>query len=585
VDTLVVLGGNPAYDAPADLDLARGMARAASTIRLGLYDDETSALCRWHVPQAHYLEAWGDARGWDGTAGVAQPLIAPMYDGWSAIELMSRMIEGKPAHGYDLVRSVWQARLPAVSFERSWRRIVHDGVEDGSRLPSIETRLSAGWGGPLAALAEAKAAPGGDIELTFARASFVHDGRFANLGWIAELPDPVTKLTWDNALLLHPADAEALGVKSPGDLVMITARGRSLSAPAFVAPGNAKGSATLALGWGRTRAGSVGSGLGVDAGRLRDSRALWSTPATVARIPGRAPLATTQDHHIVDTLGKREEAVRADTLVRTGTLGEFKAHPEFAREKVEVPPDAPLWTPHEYPGHKWGMAIDLTACTGCHACTIACQAENNIPVVGRSEVRRGREMHWIRVDRYYEGEPDDPRLAFQPMACHHCENAPCEQVCPVAATVHDHEGLNVMIYNRCVGTRYCSNNCPYKVRRFNWFNNHKNDTAVSVMVYNPEVTVRARGVMEKCTYCLQRIEAVKIRAKNEQRAIADGEIVPACAQVCPTEAIVFGDLNDERSRVRALHADPRCYGVLDEVNTKPRTRYLARLRNPAEGQA
>jgi molybdopterin-containing oxidoreductase family iron-sulfur binding subunit len=312
---------------------------------------------------------------------------------------------------------------------------------------------------------------------------------------------------------------------------------------------------------------------------------MWRSGAAVSLARGTFPLATTQDHHVVDTLGKTEEAIRADTLIRTGTLEEFKAHPEFAREMVELPEDAPLWAPHEYNGHKWGMAIDLTACIGCHACTIACQAENNIPVVGKSEVRRGREMHWIRVDRYFEGEADAPRLAFQPMACHHCENAPCEQVCPVAATVHDHEGLNVMVYNRCVGTRYCSNNCPYKVRRFNWFNNHKSESAVAVMVYNPEVTVRSRGVMEKCTYCIQRIEAVKIDAKNDQRVIVDGEIVPACAQVCPTEAIVFGDLNDQAARVRKLHDDPRCYGVLEEINTKPRTRYLARLRNPAEGQA
>jgi len=584
VDAIVVLGGNPAFDAPSDLGLGKKLANVKASIRLGLYDDETSAACRWHLPRAHTLEAWGDACGWDGTAGVVQPLIAPLYDGLSAIELTAFLVEGKSADGYDLVRRASRAATAAVDFESAWRRAVHDGVWAGTRSPAVTPAFAAGWGGELSGLATS-AGDAGAMELVFTRGHGVHDGRFANLGWLVELPDPVTKLTWDNAALLNPKDAESLGVKVPGDLVAIEAGGRTLTIPAFIVPGLAKGTVAVALGWGRTKAGRIGTGIGVDAYAIRDSRALWSAKAKVARSPGRVELATTQDHHIVDTLGKREQAVRAEELIRTGTLAEFKKHPEFAHEMAEHPADAPLWAVHEYRGHKWGMAIDLTACTGCHACTIACQAENNIPVVGKSEVRRGREMHWIRVDRYFEGEVESPRIAFQPMACHHCENAPCEQVCPVAATVHDHEGLNVMVYNRCVGTRYCSNNCPYKVRRFNWFNNHKNESAVAVMVYNPEVTVRSRGVMEKCTYCIQRIEAVKIEAKNDQREIRDGEIVPACAQVCPTEAIVFGDLNDKAARVLALHADPRCYGVLEEVNTKPRTRYLARLVNPAEGEA
>jgi molybdopterin-containing oxidoreductase family iron-sulfur binding subunit len=583
VDTLVVIGGNPAFDAPADLDLAEKIAAVPATVRLGLYDDETSACCRWHVPQAHYLESWGDATGWDGAMGVVQPLIAPLYDGLSAIELCAMVIDGKPGHGYELVRKAWATRLPSADFEKSWRRVVHDGVREGTRYAAVTPPFVPGWSESVAALARARQPLNGDMDLVFSRGWGVHDGRFANLGWLVELPDPVTKLTWDNAALFSPKDAAAIGVTGSGDLVTITANGKDLAIPAFVVPGQAQGSVTLALGWGRTKAGRIGTGVGVDVNRLRTSAGLWGATAKVVRAPGRAALATTQDHHIVDTLGKTEQAVRAETLIRTGTLAEYKASPQFAKEMVELPADAPLWTPHEYNGHKWGMAIDLTACTGCHACTIACQAENNIPVVGKAEVRRGREMHWIRVDRYFEGEPDAPRLAFQPMACHHCENAPCEQVCPVAATVHDHEGLNVMVYNRCVGTRYCSNNCPYKVRRFNWFNNHKNESAVAVMVYNPEVTVRARGVMEKCTYCIQRIESVKIQAKNEQRPIVDGEIVPACAQVCPTEAIVFGDLNDKSAQVRKAHDDPRCYGVLEEVNTKPRTRYLARLTNPAEG--
>jgi MoCo/4Fe-4S cofactor protein with predicted Tat translocation signal len=585
VDTVVVLGGNPAFDVPAELDFARKLSRVKTTVRLGLYDDETSAACRWHLPQAHLLEAWGDARGWDGTAGVVQPLIEPLYDGRSAIELVATMIDPKPVSGYELVRKSWGARLPGADFEKRWRRVVHDGVAEGTRFPEVAPRLASGWEGALSSLAGAHKPGGSSMEVVFTRGSGVYDGRFANLGWLVELPDPITKLTWDNAALVSPNDAKALGVAADGDLLTISAHGAELAIPAFVVPGQAEGSIALALGWGRTRAGRVGTGIGLDVNPLRPNDSPWRIEAKVARAAGSRELATTQDHHIVDTLGKREERTRAEELVRTGSLATYKAHPEFAREMVELPEDAPLWTAHAYNGHKWGMAIDLSACTGCHACTIACQAENNIPVVGKSEVRRGREMHWIRVDRYFEGDPDAPLVAFQPMACHHCENAPCEQVCPVAATVHDHEGLNVMVYNRCVGTRYCSNNCPYKVRRFNWFNNHKNESAVQLMVYNPEVTVRARGVMEKCTYCVQRIEAVKIAAKNERREIVDGEIVPACAQVCPTEAIVFGDLNDVKARVRAQHADPRCYGVLEEVNTKPRTRYLARLKNPAEGRA
>jgi molybdopterin-containing oxidoreductase family iron-sulfur binding subunit len=585
VELVVVLGGNPAFDAPADLDFAKRVSAVPASVRLGLYDDETSAVCRWHVPQAHYLEAWGDARGWDGTAGIVQPLIAPLYDGISAIELAGTMLDEKHGGGYELVRATFGGETPSAGFEPSWRRAVHDGVVPDSRYAAVTPAFALSGSDAIAGLADARPAEGGAMELLFTRGFGVHDGRFANLGWLVELPDPITKLTWDNAALFSPADAKTVGVSKSGDLVTIEANGKRLDMPAFVVPGQAKGSVAVALGWGRKNAGRVGTAIGVDVNALRTNAAPWRTVAKISRGSGSAALATTQDHHIVDALGKRELAVRAEELVRTGDLAEFRAKPEFAKEMVHLPEDAPLWKIHEYNGHKWGMAIDLSACTGCAACTIACQAENNIPVVGKAEVRNGREMHWIRVDRYFEGEPDAPRLAFQPMTCHHCENAPCEQVCPVAATVHDHEGLNVMVYNRCVGTRYCSNNCPYKVRRFNWFNNHKNESAVAVMVYNPEVTVRSRGVMEKCTYCVQRIEAVKITAKNERRELMDGEIVPACAQVCPTEAIAFGDLNDVGSRVRKLHDDPRCYGVLEEVNTKPRTRYLARLRNPADGVA
>ena len=579
VDTLVILGGNPAFDAPGDLDLAKKIGGVRESVRLGLYEDETSAACRWHVPEAHVLEAWGDARAWDGTAGVVQPLIAPLYEGRSAIEIVSLMLDDRPAHGYDIVRATWRSMLPEAGFEAAWRRVVHDGVAEGTRYPAVVPAFAGGFAAAVAGLSDARQLAGA-MELTFNRSFALLDGRFANLGWLVELPDPVTKLTWDNAALLHPSDAAAIGVERNGDVVTVHVQGKEIAIPAFILPGQAQGSVAVALGWGRARAGRVGTGVGVDAYALRASGAPWRCEARVAATGARVPLATTQDHHIVDALGKREQAVRAEELIRTGTLAEYKERPAFAKERVHLPEAAPLWTLHAYEGLKWGMAIDLTACTGCAACTIACQAENNIPVVGKKEVWRGREMHWMRVDRYFSGPPDAPGLAFQPMTCHHCENAPCEQVCPVAATVHDHEGLNVMVYNRCVGTRYCANNCPYKVRRFNYFNHHKHHEAVELMVYNPDVTVRARGVMEKCTYCIQRIEQVKIVAKNDRRGIRDGEIVPACAQVCPTEAIVFGDLNDSASLVRAHHDDARSYGVLEEVNTRPRTRYLARLRNP-----
>jgi molybdopterin-containing oxidoreductase family iron-sulfur binding subunit len=573
VETLFILGGNPAYDGPRELDLETKLKRVKRTIRLGLYDDETSASCTWHLPRAHALEAWGDTRSWDGSLGVAQPLIEPLYDGKSTIELLSLLVDGRFAHGYDLVH--------ATHGDAGWRRIVHDGVSAGTALPPVAPTLDPGFAGHLAGLADERTE--GD-ELTFRRSASLLDGRFANLGWLVELPDPATKLTWDNALLVSPQDAEEMKLEGNGALVKLTANGKDLTIPVYVLPGQAVGAFTVSLGWGRTRAGRVGTGIGTDAYALRFAATPWRVEAKVQSAGGRVRLATTQDHQLVDALGKREARIRGEELVRTGTLAEFREHPDFAKERVHVPEDAPLWQyPVPYDGHKWGMAIDLTACVGCHACTIACQAENNIPVVGKDEVLRGREMHWIRVDRYFVGSPEAPSLAFQPMTCHHCENAPCEPVCPVAATVHDHEGLNVMVYNRCIGTRYCANNCPYKVRRFNYFNNHKHETSVEMMVFNPDVTVRARGVMEKCSYCVQRINAVKITAKNAGRTIEDGEIVPACAQACPTQAIVFGDLNLADSRVRKAHEDPRAYGVLEEINTRPRTRYLARLTNPADG--
>jgi len=474
---------------------------------------------------------------------------------------------------YEIVRDAWQELLGGDDFENQWRRAVHDGVVEGSENKTRD----ASW-----SFAD-KATPSENarsLEISFPPDPTVWDGRFANNGWLQELPKPLTKMTWDNAALLNPATATALRLRD-GDVVRVEYRGRALEMPVLITPGVADWSVTVHCGQGRTAAGRVGDGAGCDVYRLRTHQEPWFDLGLALQATGRTHrLATTQEHHVIDVRGMRERGHRIHELVHEATLAEFAADPHAARHGAEAP--AQLWAePHDYAqGHRWGMAVDLNACTGCSACVVACQAENNIPVVGREQVANGREMHWLRVDRYYGGPEDDPRAVHQPVACVQCENAPCEQVCPVAATVHSHEGLNTMVYNRCVGTRYCSNNCPFKVRRFNFFNYHQELTELEKMAHNPEVTIRARGVMEKCTYCVQRIEAGKIRAKNERRPVRDGEIVPACAQTCPADAIVFGDLNDPQSRVARLHAEARAYGMLAELNVRPRTAYLARLRNP-----
>jgi molybdopterin-containing oxidoreductase family iron-sulfur binding subunit len=396
------------------------------------------------------------------------------------------------------------------------------------------------------------------------------------------MPDPLTKLTWDNAALIAPATAANLGL-GLGDLIRVARGSRVVELPVYPMPGQAEGSISVALGYGRRNSGSVGDGAGFDVYPLRTTEAMGWATVQIEPGGGRYELATTQDHHAIDALGARARAERATVLVRELDVDVFHEDPHAVQEFQHSIPPVELWPPKQYTGHKWGMAIDLNACIGCNACTVACQSENNIPVVGKQEVINGREMHWIRIDRYFSGETADPSVMYQPVACQHCEDAPCEQVCPVAATMHDKEGLNVMVYNRCIGTRYCANNCPFKVRRFNYFNNAKDQTALQAMAKNPEVTVRSRGVMEKCTFCVQRISTAKIRAKNERRPLSDGEITPACAQVCPTRAISFGDLNDPSSRVARQHADHRSYAMLEETQIKPRTRYLARLRNRVSG--
>jgi MoCo/4Fe-4S cofactor protein with predicted Tat translocation signal len=583
VDTLVILGGNPAYDAPADLDLGGALAKAGTTIRLGLHEDETSRACRWHLPRAHALESWGDARGWDGTISVQQPLIEALYGGKTPIELLSVVLDEPNATAYEIVRATHAGLARAADKEGAWKRTLHDGLLEGSEfapaaLPKVDAAAVS------RALAEAASRPGAPgLELLFAADASVFDGRYANNAWLQELPDPLTRITWDNAACFAPKDADAAGIRH-GDLVRLDAGGRSLEAAAYLLPGVAAGTVVLPLGYGRTAAGKVGNGAGFDAYRLRASGAPWAVPGLKVTRTGRAyPLACTQDHHAIDPIGFAERDKRVGQLVREGTLPVFRAEPDFARKMGEEAPSLALFAEQTYKGdHQWGMAIDLSACIGCNACVVACQSENNVPVVGKDQVARGREMHWIRVDRYFSGEPGAPGTVFQPVTCQHCENAPCEGVCPVAATSHSDEGLNQMVYNRCVGTRYCSNNCPYKVRRFNFYENFSEVPEVQKMVYNPEVTVRSRGVMEKCTFCVQRIEAVKITARNDRRPILDGEIVPACAQTCPTQAIVFGDLKDPASRVGRLHREERSYALLGELNVKPRNRYLARLRNPAD---
>ena len=570
VAVLLVIGGNPAFDAPADLEFAKRMARVKLRVRLGLYEDETSELCHWHVPEAHVLESWGDARAYDGTATIQQPLISPLYGGKSAHELLAAFSDQPERSAYQIVREHWQSQAPGPDFEKSWRRALHDGVVAGTASPlrSISPRPAAPSAPPAVAPAAGEA-----LELNFRPDPTIHDGRFANNGWLQELPKPLTKLTWDNALLLSPAEAQRRNLQ-PEEVVEISAGGRRLEAPVWIAPGHPEGSATLHFGYGRRRAGRVGNGAGVDAFPLRTVGALWTLPGVSLRSLGRKQaLACTQIHH----------SMEGRDIVRTRTLEEHRAGSGHGGEESGHAPaeDSSLYPPHPYPGHAWGMAIDLSACVGCNACVVACQAENNIPVVGKKEVARGREMQWIRVDRYYEGSADDPATHFQPVPCMHCEQAPCEPVCPVGATVHSAEGLNDMVYNRCVGTRYCSNNCPYKVRRFNFFHYAKYLRAPTLqMLPNPDVTVRSRGVMEKCTYCVQRINAARIDAEREGRRVRDGEIETACQQACAARAIVFGDINDKASAVARWKRDGRNYGLLAELGTRPRTTYLAAVKNP-----
>ncbi len=578
VDLLLMLGGNPVFNAPADMQFERKLDKVKLRVHLSLYDDETSALSHWHLPEAHVLESWGDARAFEGTAAIMQPLIAPLYAGRSSQEVLAVLTGQTGQSSHDLVRNHWKSQTSAADFEKFWQTSLHEGVIAGTALPVKELRIEArglkieGRDPQSSILNPQSSTPDPQsVELIFRPDPTIGDGRYANNGWLQELPKPLSKLTWDNAALVSPALAEKLGL-SNGDVVELKFDGRAVHAPVWLAPGHPKESVTLHFGYGRSRVGKVGEGVGVNAYVLRTSQAFWhGTGVEIRKTGERYSLATTQMHHSMENRH----------LVRAGTLKQYQEHPEFVHDMGhEFPRELTLYPEHKYEGYAWGMVIDLNACIGCNACTIACQSENNIAVVGKDQVENGREMHWIRLDRYYEGDLDDPAVYHQPVPCMHCENAPCEPVCPVGATVHSDEGLNDMVYNRCVGTRYCANNCPYKVRRFNFLLYSDFETENLKLLRNPDVTVRSRGVMEKCTYCVQRINTARIEAKNEDRQIRDGEIVTACQQVCPAQAIAFGDVNDPHSRVSQLKAHKLNYGLLTDLNTRPRTTYLARLRNP-----
>ncbi len=567
VDALVVLGTNPIYATPADVDFKAALGKVGFKAYLGAYPDETAALCDWHIPSAHVLESWSDACAFDGTITILQPLIEPLYAGKSPHEILALLLGESETTAHDVVRAYWQSRAPlGEDFELFWRRSLHDGFVAGSSLPAVTPTLADPLGG---APKSAPVSTVQDLEIVFRPDPSVWDGASANNGWLQELPKPLTKLTWENVAWVAPATAAQMGLDN-GEVVELEYQGRNVRAPVWVMPGQVPGSVTVFLGYGRQLAGRVGQGIGYSAYELRTSASPWFGGGLTMHSTGdHEILASTQDHH----------SMEGRNLARVETLDAFtsgKIEPE--EPQTEKPS---LYNAFTYDkGYAWGMAIDLSACTGCNACIAACVAENNIPVVGKEQVKIGREMQWLRVDSYFAGDPDNPEVLHQAVPCMQCENAPCEVVCPVGATVHTAEGLNDMVYNRCVGTRYCSNNCPYKVRHFNFLQFSDQTTESLKMVRNPDVTVRSRGVMEKCTYCVQRISHTRIQAEEEGREIEDGEIQTACQQACPAQAITFGNINDQNSQVAYLKGQVHNYTLLAELNTRPRTTYLYRLKNP-----
>jgi molybdopterin-containing oxidoreductase family iron-sulfur binding subunit len=653
VEVLVIAGANPVYTAPADLEFLNALKQVKVSFHLGQYTDETAVWCDWHLPEAHYLETWGDGRAYDGTASIQQPLIAPLYTGRSMIEIMAAVLEKNVWSGREVVKEYWRQRFASEkrtgAFESAWQKWLQLGVVENTAAADESVTLTNDWfRAPAASPGGGKS---GTYEVVFRPDPTLYDGRFANNGWLQELPRPSTKLTWDNAVLVSPKAAKDLGLtqtprwntgergRMEVDVVEFTYRGKTVRGPAWAQPGIPDGVIVLNLGYGRDRAGKLGTGVGFNAYAVRTAESPWFDAGAADQIKktgetyilgctqaftgmqGRKPVRFVTG---VQFAGESKEAAEQfkKAIAPAAATGEAKLINDLVpgpHEKRNYPTWEPGWKPGEhkhddhdhksgdghhhhepdyrlvpltmvYPtdehpnrGRRWAMAIDLTVCTGCNVCMLACQAENNIPVVGKGQVTRGREMHWIRVDRYYEGDPDNAaslQTHIQPVPCQQCEKAPCEVVCPVAATVHSADGLNDMVYNRCVGTRYCSNNCPYKVRRFNFLTYADFATESYKLGRNPDVTVRSRGVMEKCTYCVQRIRGAEIDAERHGRPIADGEIVTACQAACPSSAIIFGDIGDKASVLNRWKSEPTNYGLLAELNTMPRTTYLASVRNP-----
>ena len=566
VELLLILGGNPVYNAPADLDFARALGSVRTSIHVSLHPDETSARTHWQIPETHFLEGWGDARAFDGTVTILQPLIEPLYNSHSHAEMLDLLLRFPGRTSYEIVRAYWAPHASTDDFEGWWRQSVRAGIVAGSALPEIQPAVQ-----KLEAAGAVQPAGGSGLDLVFRADPYIYDGRYANNAWLQELPRHMTKLTWDNAVHLSPATAKRLKLANQ-DQVQLRYRGRAVEGAVWILPGHADDAATVHLGYGRTHAGVVGNGAGFNAYLLRTSDALWHGQGVELHPTGKTyKLASNQLH----------EEMEGRNLAISAPVAAYRNDPDFVKKtKPDPPADETLYPPWLYAGYSWGMSIDLTACVNCSACVIACQAENNIPVVGKEEVLVRRAMHWLRVDVYMDGTREHPQVTYQPVPCMHCENAPCELVCPVQATNHSADGLNDMVYNRCVGTRYCSNNCPYKVRRFNFLLFSDWYTEQLKMQRNPDVTVRSRGVMEKCTYCVQRIREAEIRSQVEDRYIRDGEVQTACQQVCPTQAIVFGDMNNTGNRVAGLKREKLNYSLLADLNTRPHTTYLAELRNP-----